>query len=180
MAENNVDIIELLEYLQDIVDGASKVPITGKVVVDKKEVLEIIEQVINCLPDEFKKAKWMIGEKERILGEARKEYEDLRKQTSEFMKKQVENHDVVKEAKFIAQEIVATAQRDAKAIRLGAREYADEILTQLENEIEEKTEEMVNVIKTNVETVAVSLNNDMTKTASTIRENIKELRTSIK
>lgn len=177
MAESNVDIIELLEYLQDIVDGASKVPITGKVVVDRKEVLEIIEQVINCLPDEFKKAKWMVCEKERILGEAKKEYEDLRKQTSEFMKKQVETHDVVKEAKFIAQEIITTAQRDAKAIRLGAREYADEILTQLEKEIEEKTEEMVNVIKTNVETVAVSLNDDMTKAASTIRENIKELRT---
>ena len=39
-------VIEILDYLRDIVEGASKVPITGKVVVDRKEVLELLDQVI--------------------------------------------------------------------------------------------------------------------------------------
>lgn len=171
-----VNVIELLEYLQDIVESAAKVPITGKVVVDKKEVLEVVDQVINYLPDEFKKAQWVMTERERILGEAQKEYESVKKQTMDLLKKQVENHDIVKEANIRAQEVIASAQREAKAIRIGARDYADEILSQLEKEIEVKTTEILNIIKTNVETLATNMNDDMNKTAVTIRENIKELR----
>lgn len=176
MGKIDVNVIELLEYLQDVVDSAAKVPMTGKVMVDRKEIIEVIDQIVNYLPDEFKKAQWVLNEKERILGDAKKEYENVRKETTEIMKKQVENHDVVKEAKFIAQEIVTSAQRDAKSIRLGAREYADEILCQLEKEVDLKNNELMNVIKANVETFALGLSEDLNKTVSTVRENIKELR----
>ncbi|QAA33248.1 ATPase [Clostridium manihotivorum] len=176
MSKMEVNVIELLEYLQDIVESAAKVPITGKVVIDKKEVLEVVDQVINYLPDEFKKAQWVMTERERILGEAQKEYEAVKKQTMDLLKKQVENHDIVKEANLRAQEIIASAQREAKAIRIGARDYADEILSQLEKEIDVKTNEILTVIKTNVEALATNMNNDMAKASTTIRENIKELR----
>ena len=84
-------VIEILDYLRDIVEGTSKVPITGKVVVDRKEVLELLDQVINCLPDEIKKAQCVLGEKERILAEARKENESVKQETYEMMKKRIEN-----------------------------------------------------------------------------------------
>ncbi len=171
-----MDVMELLEYLQEIVETASKVPITGKIVLDKKEMLDVIDQIINYLPDEFKKAQWVLNEKERILAEAREEYENVRKQTMEMLKKQVENHDITKEAQIRSQEIIASAQRDAKAIRLGARDYADEILCQLDKEIEEKSKETLENVKKDVEVFMQSLSKDMNGTCSVIRENIKELR----
>ena len=70
-----------------------------------------------------------MNEKDRIISSAQKEYETTKAETMEMMKQNVENHDVVKEAKIRANEIIALAQRDAKAIRLGSREYSDEILT---------------------------------------------------
>ena len=54
-----VDVIKLLEYLQETIESASSIPLTGKVTINKKESLEVIDRVINCLPDEFKKAKWI-------------------------------------------------------------------------------------------------------------------------
>jgi len=93
-----------------------------------------------------------------------------------MLKKQVENHDITKEAQIKGQEIISAAQRDAKAIRLGARDYADEILCQLEKELESKTQEIINSIKVNVEKMAVDLTEDISTTAEDIRENIKELR----
>ncbi|GIM27844.1 hypothetical protein CPJCM30710_05100 [Clostridium polyendosporum] len=176
MSKIEVNIIELLEYLQDIVESSAKVPITGKVVMDKKEILEVVDQIINYLPDEFKKAQWVMNERERILGEAQKEYEAVKKQTMEMIKKQVENHDIVKEAGIKAQEIIASAQREAKAIRLGARDYADEVLCQLEKEIDNKTNECLKLIKTDVEKFAVELSENLNKASATIRENVKELR----
>ena len=132
------NIIELLEYLEELIETSPKVPITGKTIIDKKEFLEVIDQIVNTLPDQLKKAEWVMSEKDRILKDAQKEYDSIRKETLEIMKKNVENHDIVKEAKARANEIIALAQRDAKAIRLGSREYSTEILSQIDKEIEEK------------------------------------------
>ena len=171
-----MDVIELLEYLQEIIDSASKVPITGKIVLDKKEILEVIDEIINYMPDEFKKAQWVLSEKERILGEAREEYDNIKGQTVEMMKKQVENHNITKEAQIKSQDIISVAQRDAKAIRLGARDYADEVLCQLDEEMKENSREMIENIKKDVEGFMKSLSEDLSQTSSTIRENIKQLR----
>ena len=175
--ENEIDfnVIELLEYLQDTIERAPKVPISGKAMIDKKDVLEIIEQIVNYLPDEFKKAKWIVNEKDRILGEAKDEYNSVRRETIEIMRQNVERHDIVKEAKIRAQEIISSAKKDAKAIRLGSRDYSNEILTELDKQIEEKREELIRTIEENYKKAAMDIDNNINGISSTIKENIKEL-----
>lgn len=172
----DVNIIELLEYLQDTVENSPKVPISGKTMIDKKEVLDVIDQIINYLPDQFKKAQWIMNERDRILGEAKKEYDSVKKETMEMMRQNVENHDVVKEAKIRAQEIVAAAKRDAKAIRLGSRDYANEMLSELDSQIEIKRAELIKNLQNSFEIAATDVDKNFIEISSTIKENIKELR----
>ena len=61
-------------------------------------------------------------------------------------------------------------------MRLGARDYADEVLSQLEKEISLQGEEMVNTVKQQVDTFVNSLEGNVSNDLKTIRENIKELR----
>lgn len=173
--EINFNVIELLEYLQDTIERAPRVPISGKAMIDKKDVLEIIDQIVNYLPDEFKKAKWIVNEKDRILGEAKDEYNSVRRETIEIMRQNVERHDIVKEAKIRAQEIISSAKKDAKAIRLGSRDYSNEILTELDKQIEEKREELIRTIEENYKKAAMDIDNNINGISSTIKENIKEL-----
>lgn len=44
MEKMEVNIIELLEYLQDLVENSPKVPMSGKVMIDKREVVDVIDQ----------------------------------------------------------------------------------------------------------------------------------------
>lgn len=176
MEKMDVNIIELLEYLQDLVENSPKVPMSSKVMVDKKEMIEVIDQIINYMPDQFKKAEWVMSERDRILNEAKKEYDSVRKETMTMMRQNIENHDIVKEAKLRAEEIIASAQRDAKAIRLGSRDYSDEILTQLDNEIEEQKVKLIKRLQESFEVVAKEIDDNLTSTGSVIKENIKELR----
>ena len=176
MEKIDVNIIELLEYLQDIVDNSPKVPMSSKVMVDKKEIIEIVDQIINYLPDQFKKAEWVMNERERILTEAKKEYDALRKETMAMMRQNVENHDIVKEAKVRAQEIIASAQRDAKAIRLGSRDYSDEMLSQLDSAIEEEKIKLIRNMQASFEIAAKEIDISLTGACDVIRENVKELR----
>ena len=176
MEKMDVNIIELLEYLQDLVENSSKVPMSGKVMIDKREIIEVIDQIINYMPDQFKKAEWVMNERERILNEAKKEYDSVRKETMTMMRQNVENHDIVKEAKVRAQEIITSAQRDAKAIRLGSRDYSDEILTQLDKEIEDQKIKLIKGLQDSFESVAKSIDTSLTGACDVIKDNVKELR----
>lgn len=176
MNKVELNVMELLEYLEEILENAPKVPITGKAMIDTKEFEEVIEQIRNYLPDELKKAKWVMGEKDRILEDAKKEYQNVKKETMEMMRQNIENHDMVKEAKLRANEIIALAQRDAKAIRIGSREYSTEILSQLDKEIEEKKLQLIQSMQDSFEKTAKEIDEKMTKSSDTIKENINELR----
>ena len=176
MNKVELNVMELLEYLEEILENAPKVPITGKAMIDTKEFEEVIEQIRNYLPDELKKAKWVMGEKDRILEDAQKEYQNGKKETMEMMRQNIENHDMVKEAKLRANEIIALAQRDAKAIRIGSREYSTEILSQLDKEIEEKKLQLIQSMQDSFEKAAKEIDEKMTKSSDTIKENINELR----
>ena len=169
-------IVELLEYLQDIIENAPKVPISGKTMIDRKEVLDVIDQIINYLPDEIKTARWVLSERDKILDDAKKEYDSVRKEIIEIMNKKVENHSLVNEAKLRAQEILTAAKRDAKDIRLGSRDYSNEILMDLERELELKKVELIKSLQTSFETVAIEVDKNFTGISSTIKDNIKELK----
>jgi len=171
-----MDVIKLLEYLQEIIESSSKIPVTGKSVINKKEILDIIDQIINHLPEEFKKSQWICDEKERILVDAKKQAKIFEEETIDKIRRRVEKQDLVKEAQTRAEEIIAAAQRDAKIMRLGAKDYADEILSQLDKEIDLKGQQMLHKIKSDVQTFLIELQDEVTNTTSSIRENVKELR----
>jgi vacuolar-type H+-ATPase subunit H len=171
-----MDVISLLEYLEEIIETSSKVPMSGKVMINKKEALDIIDQIVNYLPEEFKKAKWICDEKQRILSEAIQESERVKAENLQLLKKHIESHDITKEAKLRAEEIESQAQKNAKAMRLSARDYANGILTQLESEINDKGQELLGSLKGEMEAFIRKLEDDISLKGNTIRSNINELK----
>lgn len=176
MENIELNVIELLEYLQDMIESSPKMPITGKTIIDKKEFNEVINQIINYLPDQFQKAQWVVNEKDKILKEAQKKSDNFKKEAAEMMKQNVETHDIVREAKMRASEIIALAQRDAKAIRIGSREYSNEILVQLDIEIEKQKDQLIKSMQESFEKVAKEIDDNLTRTGTIIKDNIAELR----
>jgi cell division septum initiation protein DivIVA len=171
-----MDVIKLLDYLEETLETSTKVPMTGKVIINKKEFLEILEQVINSLPDEFKKAQWVFQEKDRILSDAIKEAESIKNENLLLLKREIENHDISKEARNRADEIIAESQKNAKMMRIGARDYADEILSQLEKEIDDSGALMLDNLNKKMQEYVEVLEKEILFKSDTIRENIKELR----
>ena len=176
MDNGDSSVYELLDYLQDMIESSAKMPITGKSMIDKKEFIEVIDKIAKCLPDQINKAEWILNEKDRILGDAQKEYDSAKRESVEFFKQHVENHDIVREARLKASEIIALAERDAKAIRLGSREYSNEILVQLDQEIEKQKIELIKSMQESFEKVAKDIDENLTKRGTIIKENIAELR----
>lgn len=175
-----MEVIKLLKYLHELIDSSQNVPIMGKAMIDKRELLEVLEEIINYLPDEFKKAQWISQEKERILKESQEEVEAYKKESYEMLRRELENHNIIKEASIKAEELISSARREAKNMRLNAKDYADEILCDLDRQITEKGEKMLLQIQSKNEAYLNDLNNDFSSVTSTIRANIKELRETVK
>ena len=52
-------VLELLEEIEEIVDTAAGFPLTGKIMVDSQELLEIVREIRAELPDEIQQAQWI-------------------------------------------------------------------------------------------------------------------------
>lgn len=171
-----MNVIKLLEYLSDIIETSTKLPIVGKIVIDKKEVSEIINDIISNLPDELKKAQWILNEKDRILSDALKEADIIRRRNAETIMKEIENHDITKDAKRNAEEIIASAQKTAKEIRISSRNYADDVLKNLDEETKEISDIMLSNMKREMEKFLVNYQKKVSLTRDTIKDNIKEVK----
>ena len=54
-----MEIFTLLDTLEDILDKSRNLPFSGKTIVDKEELLELLKEIRLKLPDELKQAKWV-------------------------------------------------------------------------------------------------------------------------
>jgi vacuolar-type H+-ATPase subunit H len=138
-----MEILAILEALEDLVEKSVSVPFSGKCLIDKEEILEIIKEIRLKLPDDIKQAKWVKEERQRILMEAQKEASNMQKEAESKIASLVDEHEITKKAYEQANEIIAGAQKNAREIRLGTKEYADSIL----NKVEEILNDTLEVIK---------------------------------
>ena len=140
-----MEIFTLLENLEELLDTGTKVPFSGKVLVDRDELAEILENIRIKLPDELKQAKWVKEERQRIIMDAQKEADEIVRQTETRIISLVDDHEITKQALAQKEEIIESADKVAREISNGTREYADALLERLE----EILRETLNVIHEN-------------------------------
>ena len=176
VTSRRIELIGLVEVLQEIVDDGSKMPFGKKVMVDKSEVIHILDEINKVIPDDLRTAQWVISEKDRILTEAKTEYDRTKAEVDQMMAEKINNHDIVKEATIRAQEILNRAHTEAKMVTLSARDYTDSLLTDLDHDIKEKNQEMMMNFKNLFEGFVQEYNKSFNETSNIIKDNIKELR----
>lgn len=142
-----MEILSILEALEDVVEKSISLPLSGRSLVDKEELLELIKETRLKLPDDIKQAKWVKEERQRILLEAQKEASNIVQEAENKISSLVDEHEITRKAYEQANEIISNAQKNAREIRLGAREYADSIL----NKIEQILKDAQDVIQLNRE-----------------------------
>ena len=107
-----MDVLVLIDKLDDLVHNARPVPLTDQVRVDREEIYDLLDQMRATIPEEIKQARWIVKERQEMLAEAKRE------------------------AERAAEEIIEDARETERSIRLGAEDYADEILSTLEVNLE--------------------------------------------
>src|ERR1044072_3678683 len=127
-----MDVLVLIDKLDDLVHNAKTVPLTDQVRADKEEIYDLLDQMRATIPEEIKQARWIVKERQEMLAEARGEPERVVKESRGEQPRLISDQEITKQAERQADEIVEDARTREREIRLGAEDYADDILNTLE------------------------------------------------
>lgn len=127
-----MDVIELLSELEDIIDKGFEVPFAKKTLINKEQVMSLINDISIQLPDELRIAKSIAEDSKRIISDAQKQADAKIKEVEQKILGLIDEHEITKKAVANANEIIAKAQKDGKEIRLASLKFADEVLEKVE------------------------------------------------
>ena len=132
----DMDIMEIIDMMEEAIEKASSVPLTGKIMLDKDELLDYIQEIRLVYPEELKEAKWVKGERQRILSEAESRAETIQKNAEETQMQLIDEHEITKCAYDQANELVNNAQQQAMEIKADTDQYVDDILNDVEHRLD--------------------------------------------
>ena len=131
-----MDVLVLIDKLDDIIHNARSVPLTDNVMFDREEIYDILDQMRSTIPEEIKQARWIVKERQEMLAEAKQEAERLLADAQERTDALASETEIVRLAERNAQQIMEDAREQERATRLGAEDYADEVLGNLETNLD--------------------------------------------
>jgi cell division septum initiation protein DivIVA len=127
-----LDVLVLIDKLDDLIHNARAVPLTDQVRIDREEIYELLDQMRSTIPEEVKQARWIVKERQEMLAEAKREADRIVGEAQERAALEASEQEVVKRAEREAAQIVEDARIREREVRLGAEDYADEVLGNLE------------------------------------------------
>lgn len=126
----------MLDRLEDVLAQATKVPLTGKVLLDPDDLLSLVDEMRELLPQEIRDANRVARDRENILGEAREVAETTVREAQSLAARLTAEHSVSQEAQRQAEELIDQAKRVAREIRQNALEWADELFGRVQPDLE--------------------------------------------
>lgn len=126
------EVEELLEEAIEILAEARPLPMSTTVKVNRDELLHLLEQAQEKLPEELRAARWLLKERDDFVAKARQEHQDLIDEGRAQVGRMVERQQVVKAAELRARQIVTDAKEEANTLKRQVEDYCDQRLASFE------------------------------------------------
>ena len=165
-------VLELLDELDEIIEVASSVPVVRKVMVDPNEVTEIVKEIRLELPDEIQQAQWIKNERQRILDEAKAEYESILTEARQKADALVENDEITVKAKQRADEILRIAQENSQVMKMSILDYTDSMLYNLQEKVDQMYATYFTDMYDDLQATFDKINNNIATSRNEVKEQI--------
>jgi len=130
--ETTEDLEGLLLRVREVIETSRAMPMSASVLVNREEVIELLDDAIDQLPEELRRARWLLKEREEFLAQARREADDLIEAARVQAERMVERTEVVREARRHSQAIVDAADSESRQLKHEAEDYIDQKLAAFE------------------------------------------------
>jgi hypothetical protein len=122
----------VLRELRDLIEQARPMPLSTSVMINQAEVLDLLNEATERLPEELRSAKWLLKQREEFLARTRREAEEIVEAARQKADQMVQQTEVVKAAEARARAVVDTADAEARRLKLEAEDFCDQRLASFE------------------------------------------------
>ena len=135
MHDDSIKLMSLLEELEDLITSSSKMPFSEKGIIDLDVAQKIIEDIRANLPRDIQQARWLDQERDRIISDAKKEYNRMINEAKDQVEYLVNNNNIYKDAQKRADAILKEAEHHANYMKYRSYEYIDTLLYDMQADI---------------------------------------------
>lgn len=122
----------VLRELRDLIEQARPMPLSTSVMINQAEVLDLLNEATERLPEELRSAKWLLKQREEFLARTRRESEEILEAARQKADQLVQQTEVVKAAEARARSVVDAADAESRRLKLEAEDFCDQRLASFE------------------------------------------------
>ena len=126
------DVETLLHRVADLIGNARPMPLSASVMINRDEVLELVEEALSRLPEELRAARWLLREREEFLAKVQREGDDILDAARVRAERMVQRTEVVRNAQHTARQVIDDAEAEARRLKHEAEDFCDQKLAQFE------------------------------------------------
>ncbi|MBT3152921.1 cell division initiation protein [Streptomyces sp. CHD11] len=127
-----MDVQKKLDEIVAAVSGARSMPMSASCVVNRADLLALLEEVREALPDSLAQARELIGGREQMVEQARQEAERIIEGAHAQRGSLISDTEIARRSRSEADRILAEARKEAEEVRAEADEYVDSKLANFE------------------------------------------------
>ena len=127
-----IDLLHLIDRLEEIIGDARRLPIGTGVVIDRRRLLDLVDQLRAAVPEEVREARDILTRKEEVLSQADEEVALRFARADEEIERRVGETEIVKSAAVRVEQIVAQTEGETERLLEEAQKQAE--LKQAEGE----------------------------------------------
>jgi cell division septum initiation protein DivIVA len=135
-----VDVHATLAELRRVVEEARSMPMSASAVVNRGDLLALIDEVSGALEAAFTESQRVVAERAAVVSEGRKEADEIVAVAHAEREKIISDTDVYRVAKREADQLVEQARAEAEELRKETDDYVDAKLANFEITLERTTE----------------------------------------
>lgn len=153
-----MEILDLIDSLEELVVQSRRLPVGGNLVVDRKRMLDLVDQLRLSVPADIRQAAQVLETREQVVKEAHEEAREVVQRAEQERARRLDENPIVREAQERSHAMLMEAEArarqaiaesdataathltdaaDAAARQLDdADQYALEVLRRLENQLQ--------------------------------------------
>jgi len=116
---------DLVGQIEDLVKSARTMPLSSSALVDRKEILDLIELLKRSIPEEIARARAVIRDRDEVVERARTQAERVLERAQTEREQQLSKTEIVQAASREADRMVAEAEAVSRRIKAEAESYVE-------------------------------------------------------
>ena len=122
----------LLRRAVDIIATAPSIPLSSTPRIDRDEIIELLEDALERLPEEIRQARWMLKERQEFLDKTKREADEIITAARQQAERMVQRTEVVRAAEMRARQVVKAAEEESRRQRNETEDFLDQRLASFE------------------------------------------------